>query len=146
MVYWHIFIGIGEAVISALIVFYIYKVKPEFITTESILMKKVVVLKIERFKRPVTSVVIIIGVLMLMIAVGFTIGILSEAPDGLERVLIDYDENLLNNLEHSWIPLLGWVKSDYSIGILGIIISVIIMSSIFFIIVRYKRKNQEKKV
>ena len=37
MVYWHILIGIGEAIISALIVFYIYKIKPEFITTESIL-------------------------------------------------------------------------------------------------------------
>ena len=37
MVYWHILIGIGEAIISALIVFYIYKVKPEFIITESYL-------------------------------------------------------------------------------------------------------------
>jgi cobalt/nickel transport system permease protein len=37
MVYWHILIGIGEAIISALIVFYIYKAKPDFITTESIL-------------------------------------------------------------------------------------------------------------
>jgi cobalt/nickel transport system permease protein len=32
--YWHVFIGLGEGVISALIVFYIYKAKPEFITTE----------------------------------------------------------------------------------------------------------------
>lgn len=37
MVFWHIFIGIGEAVISALIVYFIYKVKPEFITTEELL-------------------------------------------------------------------------------------------------------------
>jgi len=37
MVFWHILIGIGEAIISALIVFYIYKTKPDFITTESIL-------------------------------------------------------------------------------------------------------------
>jgi len=37
MVFWHILIGVGEGIISALIVFYIYKVKPEFITTESIL-------------------------------------------------------------------------------------------------------------
>jgi hypothetical protein len=29
--------GVGEAIISALIVFYIYKVKPEFIITESYL-------------------------------------------------------------------------------------------------------------
>ena len=37
MVFWHIFIGIGEAVISALIIFYIYKVKPSLIITESYL-------------------------------------------------------------------------------------------------------------
>ena len=37
MVFWHIFIGIGEAAISALIVYFIYKVKPEFITTEETL-------------------------------------------------------------------------------------------------------------
>jgi cobalt/nickel transport system permease protein len=37
MVFWHLFIGIGEAVISALIIYYIYKVKPDFITTEAIM-------------------------------------------------------------------------------------------------------------
>ena len=40
MVFWHILIGIGEAIISALIVFYIYKTKPDFITTESMLKVK----------------------------------------------------------------------------------------------------------
>lgn len=37
MVFWHLLIGIGEGIISALIIFYIYKTKPDFITTESIL-------------------------------------------------------------------------------------------------------------
>jgi cobalt/nickel transport system permease protein len=37
LVFWHLIIGIGEGTISALIVFYIYKTKPDFITTESIL-------------------------------------------------------------------------------------------------------------
>ena len=37
MVFWHLFIGLGEAIISALIIFYVYKTKPDFITTESIL-------------------------------------------------------------------------------------------------------------
>ncbi len=37
MVFWHLIIGIGEAIISALIVSYIYKTKPDFILTESIL-------------------------------------------------------------------------------------------------------------
>ena len=40
MVFWHTLIGIGEGIISALIVFYIYKTKPEFITTESMLKVK----------------------------------------------------------------------------------------------------------
>ncbi|NVM18032.1 MAG: energy-coupling factor ABC transporter permease [Candidatus Lokiarchaeota archaeon] len=40
MVFWHILIGIGEGIISALIVFYIYKTKPDFITSESILRVK----------------------------------------------------------------------------------------------------------
>ncbi|MFX1497805.1 MAG: energy-coupling factor ABC transporter permease [Promethearchaeota archaeon] len=37
MVFWHLFIGIGEGIISALIIFFIYKTKPDFITTEAIL-------------------------------------------------------------------------------------------------------------
>jgi len=37
MVFWHMIIGIGEGIISALIIFYIYKTKPDFITTESIM-------------------------------------------------------------------------------------------------------------
>ncbi|MFX0033166.1 MAG: energy-coupling factor ABC transporter permease [Candidatus Hodarchaeota archaeon] len=37
MVFWHLFIGIGEGIISALIIFFIYKTKPNFILTESIL-------------------------------------------------------------------------------------------------------------
>jgi cobalt/nickel transport system permease protein len=37
MLFWHILIGIGEAVISALIIYFIYKVKPEYIMTEEIL-------------------------------------------------------------------------------------------------------------
>ena len=40
MVFWHLIIGIGEAIISALIVSYIYKTKPDFILTESILGAK----------------------------------------------------------------------------------------------------------
>ncbi|MHA1194984.1 MAG: energy-coupling factor ABC transporter permease [Promethearchaeota archaeon] len=38
MAYWHLLIGIGEGIISALIIFYIYKTKPEFITTETTLL------------------------------------------------------------------------------------------------------------
>ena len=145
MVYWHILIGIGEAVISALIVFYIYKVKPEFITTESILMRKVIVLNIKSSKRPIISIAIVTGVLMLMIAVGFSIGIISDAPDGLERVLIDQNgETWLESLESPWVPLFSWVKSDYGVGILGITLSVVLMSSAFYLVIQIKKKNQLK--
>jgi len=37
MVYWHLFIGIGEAVISALIIYYILKTKPALIMTQQIM-------------------------------------------------------------------------------------------------------------
>ncbi|TFG09669.1 MAG: cobalamin biosynthesis protein CbiM, partial [Promethearchaeota archaeon] len=37
MVYWHVIIAIGEGIISALIILFIYKVKPELITTEELL-------------------------------------------------------------------------------------------------------------
>ncbi|MFW9878090.1 MAG: energy-coupling factor ABC transporter permease, partial [Candidatus Thorarchaeota archaeon] len=104
MVYWHLLIGIGEAIISSLIIFYIYRVKPDFITTESILMNKVILIKISKYKRPITSIIMVIGILLLMIAVGFTIGILSSAPDGLERVLIDeHGESWVENLASPWI-------------------------------------------
>ena len=37
MIFWHLLIGIGEAIISALIVYFIYRAKPEFIMTEELL-------------------------------------------------------------------------------------------------------------
>ncbi|MBD3196847.1 MAG: cobalamin biosynthesis protein CbiM [Candidatus Lokiarchaeota archaeon] len=37
MVFWHLLIGVGEAIISALIVFYILKAKPELVTTKDLM-------------------------------------------------------------------------------------------------------------
>jgi len=144
MVYWHLLIGIGEALISALIIFYIYRVKPDFITTESIMINKTISLNISKYKKPIISVLAVIGTLILMIAVGFGIGILSDAPDGLERVLIDQNgESWLDNLISPWIPLLSWITNDYGAAILGIVLSVVIMSSIFYLIIRNKKRNSE---
>jgi len=141
MVYWHILIGIGEAVISALIVFYIYRVKPDLITTESYMENKVILFNITKYKKPLISIVVVVGGLLLMIAVGFTIGILSDAPDGLERVLIDqHGESWLENLVSPWIPLLSWITSDYGAAIVGIVLSVTLMSAVFYLIIRYKKK------
>ena len=142
MVYWHLLIGIGEAIISALIILYIYKVKPEIIMTESIMTEKIVTINISKYKKPIISIFAVIAVLMLMIAVGFTIGILSDAPDGLERVLIDQNsESWLESLVSPWEPIFSWITSDYGAAILGIAVSVILMSSAFYLIIRYKKKN-----
>jgi cobalt/nickel transport system permease protein len=142
MVYWHLLIGIGEAIISGLIIFYIYKVKPDFITTEPLMMNKVIKINISKYKRPITSVIIVLGTLILMIALGFTIGFLSTAPDGLERVLIDQNgESWLENLVSPWIPLLSWITNDYGAAILGIVLSIAVMSSTFYLIIRYKKMS-----
>lgn len=141
MVYWHLLIGIGEAIISALIIFYIYRVKPDFITTELKMMSKVRLFNIKKYKRPIISVFVVIGVLLLMISVGFTIGFLSNDPDGLERVLIDQNgESWLENLVSPWIPLFSWITNDYGAAILGIVVSVVLMSSTFYLIIRYKKR------
>ena len=141
MVYWHLLIGFGEAIISALIIFYICRVKPDIIMTESIMMNKVVTINISKYKRPIASILAVIATLIVMIAVGFTIGILSGAPDGLERVLIDQNgESWLDNLTSPWVPLLNWITSDYGAAILGIAITVLVMISIFYTIIRYKKK------
>jgi len=142
MVYWHILIGIGEALISALIVFYIYKVKPDFITTEPIMIDKAISFSLNRYKRPITSIFVVTGVLLLMLAVGFTIGILSDAPDGLERVLIDQNgEVWLESLKSPWIPILSWITNDYIAAIIGILLSIGVISSTFYLIIRYKKRN-----
>ncbi len=141
MVYWHLLIGVGEAIISGLIVFYIYKAKPDFITTEPILLNKTITLNISKYKRPVTSVIIVTGTLLLMIAVGFTLGFLSNAPDGLERVLIDlYGESWLESLVSPWIPLLSWITNDYGTAIIGIVLTIVVMSSTFYLITKHKRR------
>ena len=80
---------------------------------------------------------------MLMIAVGFTIGILSDKPDGLERVLIEKNgESWLEDLESPWVPILSWITSDYGAGIIGILISIVLMTTVFYLIIHYKKKNQ----
>jgi hypothetical protein len=141
MVYWHLLIGIGEAIISALIIFYICRVKPDLVMTESIMMNKVIEINISKYKRPITSILAVSMTLIVMIAVGFTIGILSGAPDGLERVLIDQNgESWLDNLTSPWVPILNWITSDYGAAILGIAISILVMISIFYIIIRHKKK------
>ena len=95
----------------------------------------------EKYKWPILTIVIIIVVLMVMIAIGFTIGILSDDPDGLERVLINSKgEEWVENLPSPWEPILGWIESDYIAGIVGILLSIVLMCAVFYIIIYLKKK------
>ncbi|MBD3255842.1 MAG: hypothetical protein GF383_12165 [Candidatus Lokiarchaeota archaeon] len=99
---------------------------------------------ISDYKWSIITIVVIIGVLMLMIAVGFTIGILSEDPDGLERALIDArSEEWLEGLPSPWEPILGWVESDYVAGIIGILLAIALMTIVFYIIIVLKKKAND---
>ncbi|MFX0071828.1 MAG: hypothetical protein ACFFAO_12125 [Candidatus Hermodarchaeota archaeon] len=94
----------------------------------------------EKYKWPILTVVIIIIVLMIMIAIGFTIGILSEDPDGLERVLIDArGEEWVESLPSPWEPILGWIDNDYIAGIIGILLSIVLITGAFYVIIYLKK-------
>ncbi len=98
--------------------------------------------EISRYKWPLITVVVVIVALMFVIAVGFTLGFLSENPDGLERVLIDINgEEWLENLISPWIPILSWVINDYIAGIIGIVLSIAIMTGVFYLITYLKKRD-----
>ena len=99
-------------------------------------------IEFKRYKWPIITVLIIIVVLMVVLATGFTIGFLSEDPDGLERVLIDiYGEEWLENLISPWIPILSWITNDYVVGIIGIILSITVIIGVFYLISYSKKKK-----
>jgi len=98
--------------------------------------------EINRYKWPLITVVVVITALMFVIAVGFTLGFLSENPDGLERVLIDINgEEWLENLISPWIPILSWVTNDYVAGIIGVVLSIAIMTGVFYLITYLKKRD-----
>ena len=95
---------------------------------------------LRKYKWPIFIFFILIAVLMVLLSVGFTIGILSEDPDGLERTLISYyDDEWRENLPSAWIPWLSWIKSSYISGIVGIMISVGLIISVFYFISYLKK-------
>ena len=97
---------------------------------------------IKRNKWPLITILIVIATLMFVIAVGFTMGFLSENPDGLERVLIDYyGEEWLENLFSPWVPFLSWLSNDYVAGIIGIVLSIAVLTGTFYLIARLKKKK-----
>ena len=98
--------------------------------------------KFEEIKWPIITLIIIVVGLMVMIAVGFTLGILSDDPDGLERALIDTrGEDWVENLKSPWDPILGGIESDYIAGIIGILLSLVFIIVIFYLIVYAKKRK-----
>lgn len=98
--------------------------------------------KFEEIKWPILTILIIVAVLMVLLAVGFTIGILSDDPDGLERALIDTrGEDWVEDLQSPWDPILGGIENDFIAGIVGILLSVALMIAIFYLIVYVKKRK-----
>ena len=94
---------------------------------------------IKKYKWPLITILTVIAALMFVLAVGFTIGFLSDNPDGLERVLIDYNgEEWLENLFSPWIPFLSWITNDYVAVIIGIVLSITVINGSFYLFSRMK--------
>lgn len=99
---------------------------------------------IRKYRWPIILSLLIIGILMFMMSIGFTIGFLSDNPDGLERVLIDhYGEDWLENLASPWTPLLTWITNDYFAGIIGVILTLGLIISLFNFL-KHSKKQKEK--
>ncbi|MFX1447781.1 MAG: hypothetical protein ACFFCG_06555 [Promethearchaeota archaeon] len=97
---------------------------------------------IKRYKWPLITILIIIITLIFSLASGFTIGFLSENPDGLERVITDYyGEEWLENLFSPWIPFLSFLNNDYIAGIIGIVLSVAVLMGTFYLITHFKKRK-----
>ena len=80
---------------------------------------------------------------MLMLTIGFTIGLLSEDPDGLERTLIDVNgEHWLEGLPSPWDPIFGWIQNDYIAGLLGTILSIVLIMSVFELVFLLKKRKR----
>jgi len=103
---------------------------------------------IKEYKKPIIIISVIIGVLMIMLTVGFTVGILSEDPDGLERSLIDvngggeHGEEWVEGLPSVWDPILGWIENDYVAGLIGVALSVLSIIAIFYLIIAISKKSK----
>ncbi|MFW9821344.1 MAG: hypothetical protein ACFFE4_00320 [Candidatus Thorarchaeota archaeon] len=98
--------------------------------------------KLGKYKIPLVLSSLTILVLILMLSIGFTIGFLSDNPDGLERVLIDqYGEEWLEHFASPLTPLLHWISNDYFIAILGIITTIGVSTSFFYFMKRVRKKK-----
>ena len=92
----------------------------------------------------IITIGIIVGVLMIMLAIGFIIGILSGNPDGLERSLIDArGEEWVEGLASPWEPIFGWIGNDYIVALLGISLTLLFVIG-FFALIAYGTKKKRQ--
>lgn len=99
-------------------------------------------LSLKEHKKPLISIFVVAGALIVVIAVGFTIGFLSTNPDGLERMLIDANgEEWLESLPVFLQPIFGWLENEYIVGILGMALTVTIIVGTFYTIGYIKKKR-----
>ena len=91
----------------------------------------------ESKKSIITIFVVIVGLLVIM-AVGFTVGILSSDPDGLERVLIDAG---VEEPAEIFTPLLAWIENDFIIAILGIGMTAAIITATYYTLGYIKKRR-----
>ena len=64
-----------------------------------------------------------------MLSIGYTIGFLSENPDGMEKVIEDAG---VNQPEGFWEPIFSWIENNYLAGITGIVIIFTIVGIFFY--------------
>ena len=86
-------------------------------------------LSLKESKKPIITILVVIVGLLVIMAVGFTIGILSTDPDGLERVLLDAG---VEEPEAFFTPLLAWIENDFIIAILGIGMTAVIITATYY--------------
>jgi hypothetical protein len=97
---------------------------------------------LKRFRWPILTIIITIIALSLLIAFGFTIGILSNNPDGLERVLEDFGSAEFSEF---WYPILSWIENEYIAGIVGIVLSAILVGGVFYLLYFFKQQHSLKE-
>jgi hypothetical protein len=96
----------------------------------------------KNYKKPLIYTLIIIAIFVVIFAVGFPLGFLTQDPDGLERMIINFrGETWLENLESFWFPILSWIQNEYVAGILGIIITLLITIGAFKLL-KYTRTKK----
>ncbi|MHA2009021.1 MAG: hypothetical protein ACXABO_16565 [Promethearchaeota archaeon] len=104
-----------------------------------------------KLKQPIITLVIIMGVLMLTLGLGFRVGILSRDPDGLTRTLIDGNgsgeegEIWMEDLLSPWSSPLGNINNEYFTGIIGIAFTFVLMLGIFRVITVFNKKKNASK-